>query len=63
VDVQHVQADGLCVKRTTDGLHVACAEAGNVELFISTDDKLVKRAKRVSEQLCVRVENPLGWIV
>lgn len=45
-----------------DALHLACAEAGEADIFLTTDDQVLRRATRVSEQLHVRVENPLRWI-
>ena len=45
-----------------DALHIACAESANVDVFLSTDDRLLKLAKRISKRLNVRVENPLLWV-
>lgn len=45
-----------------DALHIACAENAKVDVFLSTDDRLLKLAKRNSKQLHIRVENPLLWI-
>lgn len=45
-----------------DALHIACAESGKADVFLSTDDRLLKQAKRVSKRLKVRVENPLAWV-
>jgi predicted nucleic acid-binding protein len=45
-----------------DALHIACAESAEADVFLSTDDRLLKQAKRVSKRLKVRVENPLAWI-
>jgi predicted nucleic acid-binding protein len=45
-----------------DSLHLACAESANVDVFLSTDDHLLKLAKRISKQLHIRVENPLLWV-
>jgi len=45
-----------------DSLHLACAESAKVDVFLSTDDRLLKLAKRVSKRLHVRVENPLLWV-
>ncbi len=45
-----------------DALHLACAETGTVDVFLTTDDRLLRRAVRLSNQLRVRVENPLTWI-
>jgi len=45
-----------------DALHIACAESAKVDAFLSTDDRLLKLAKRLSNKLRVRVENPLLWV-
>ncbi len=44
-----------------DALHLACAESGSVDVFLTTDDRLLKMAKRYNVQLRVRVENPYIW--
>jgi predicted nucleic acid-binding protein len=46
-----------------DALHLACAESGKVDVFLTTDDKLVRRATRLTKQLYVTVDNPLSWLV
>ena len=45
-----------------DSLHIACAESAQADVFLSTDDRLLKLAKRVSKRLGVRVANPLVWV-
>jgi predicted nucleic acid-binding protein len=45
-----------------DALHLACAESGGIDVFLTTDDKLLKRTARFSTQLGMRVENPLQWL-
>lgn len=45
-----------------DALHLACAESANVDIFLSTDDRLLKLAKRLSDVLQIRVMNPLIWV-
>lgn len=45
-----------------DALHLACAERGNADVFLTTDDRLLRRAKRLSSKLHVRVENPYNWL-
>lgn len=45
-----------------DALHIACAEQGGADAFLSTDDRLVKAIKRNSETTNIRVENPLTWL-
>jgi predicted nucleic acid-binding protein len=56
---KELQKEGF---RVFDALHIACAESAKAEVFLSTDDHLLKHAKRVSKRLHVRVENPLAWI-
>ena len=42
-------------------LHLACAERGAVDVFLTTDDRLLSRARRHKSALRVRAENPLSW--
>ena len=44
-----------------DALHLACAERGSADIFLTTDDGLLRSAKRANSQLRVRVENPYMW--
>jgi hypothetical protein len=46
-----------------DALHLASAESKAVDIFLTTDDKLLKRAVKLAGQLQITVENPLSWIV
>ena len=34
-----------------DALHIACAESAKVDVFLSTDDRLLKLAKRLAKDL------------
>lgn len=45
-----------------DALHLAFASSVNVDAFLSTDDKLLKRAKRYPEEIKIKAANPLGWL-
>ncbi len=45
-----------------DALHLAAAEAAQADVFLTTDDQLLRRAKRAPRRLRVRVENPLTWL-
>jgi len=47
--------------RSFDALHLACAERGEVDVFLTTDDGLLSRARRHGTALRVRAENPLSW--
>lgn len=46
--------------KPADALHLAAAEQAEVDLFLSCDDRLCRRAKRV--RLSVRVANPVAWL-
>jgi predicted nucleic acid-binding protein len=48
--------------QTYDALHLACAESGRADVFLTTDDRLLRVAKRVAASLKVRVANPLDWL-
>lgn len=48
--------------RAFDAQHLASAEIGGAEIFLTTDDQLLRQAERVSGKLKVRVVNPLTWI-
>ncbi len=47
---------------TYDALHLACAKHAGVDVFLSTDDKLIKRAQRCSDIIMLNVKNPLSWL-
>ena len=44
-----------------DALHLACAELGRADVFLTTDDDLLRRAGRFENELRVRVQNPVSW--
>lgn len=48
--------------KTYDALHIACAENSEVDVFLTTDERMLKKAKSVGNQLRVRVENPYIWL-
>ena len=45
-----------------DALHLACAESGQADIFLTTDDKLLRLSQRIANKLQVRVDNPLSWL-
>jgi len=55
---QQLEAWGIAA---FDALHLACAESSEADVFLTTDDKLLGKAKGL-KQLRVRVENPLVWL-
>jgi len=46
-----------------DALHIASAESGNVDVFLSTDDRLVKKAMSSKNMLKVVIANPVIWLM
>lgn len=46
-----------------DALHVACAEKGKADVFLTTDDHLLHKASQNIGILKVRVENPVKWLM
>ncbi len=45
-----------------DALHIACAERGDVDVFLTTDDKLLQKALKNNVLIKIRIANPLKWI-
>lgn len=45
-----------------DALHIACAESGKVDIFLTTDDRLLRKAKRYQSRLYIQVDNPVTWL-
>ncbi len=43
-------------------MHIACAESVQIDIFLSTDKKLINKALRNKSKLFVAIENPLAWI-
>lgn len=48
--------------KSYDSLHLACAKKANIDAFLSTDDKLVKKAIQKTSIITFRVSNPLIWL-
>ncbi len=46
-----------------DAFHLACAEAALADVFLSTDDRLLKNALRHRDSLKVEVHNPVVWFI
>jgi predicted nucleic acid-binding protein len=44
-----------------DAAHVASAERSQSDVFLTTDDRLIRRAMQFTEQLKVSIENPVQW--
>src|SRR5438093_1794690 len=57
---KELQAMGF---RTYDALHLACAEQATVDVFLTTDERVLRLATRHTAHLQVRVANPLAWLL
>lgn len=45
-----------------DAIHIACAERSSCNILLTTDDRMLKTAKRNAGKIHVRIENPLIWL-
>ena len=45
-----------------DALHISSAESAEVDVMLTTDDRLLRVARRLKDILQVRVDNPLRWL-
>lgn len=69
---EHIQIDENVIERAKqiqklgvkgfDALHVACSEKGKADIFLTTDDQLLKKLHQRPVKVKVRVSNPLDWI-
>ena len=48
--------------KSFDALHIACPEAAQADIFLTTDDKLLKKVHQFVDKIKVKVNNPLNWI-
>ncbi len=46
-----------------DAVHIACAEEAQVDVFLTTDDRLIRKAQRLGKILRVRLANPVEWLM
>lgn len=46
-----------------DALHLSYAEYGKIDIFFTTDDRLLKRYSKFREKINVRVINPILWFL
>ena len=46
-----------------DALHLAFAEAGGADVFLTTDDRLLRKAKQFSNIFQIEIENPTIWLM
>ena len=46
-----------------DAAHIASAERSNADVFLSVDDRLIRKAQRNFEAIYVAVDNPINWLI
>lgn len=49
--------------RALDALHIACAEMALSDVLLTTDDRMLAKAKEFRRSLHVRVESPIIWLM
>lgn len=49
--------------KPVDAFHIASAEKGGADVFLTTDDKLLRKALQKKGVLKVRSENPVKWLM
>ena len=49
--------------KSLDGFHIACAEKGQADALLTTDDHFLKKAAPQGQSIKVRIENPLRWVM
>lgn len=49
--------------KSFDALHISCSESGNVDIFLTTDDRLLRKAFVNQSSLNVAVANPVQWLM
>jgi len=48
--------------RGMDAMHIACAEGGAADVLLTTDDRFMRTAHRLSTELAVAVRDPVSWL-
>ncbi len=46
-----------------DALHLAAARRASCDVFLTTDDTLLRRTRKQPIALGIRVENPASWVL
>ena len=68
---EHVSINQKCVDRAIefqafnikhfDSLHMALAEGANADVFLTTDDRLIKRS--LNTDIKIKIANPVTWLM
>lgn len=46
-----------------DSLHIACAEASGADIFLTTDDNILQKARRYKNIFSIEINNPITWLL
>ena len=46
-----------------DSFHIACAETAKIDVLLTTDDRLLKKAIKYSHLLKIKLDNPVTWLM
>jgi hypothetical protein len=46
-----------------DSFHIACAEYARIDVLLTTDDRLLRKAIKYSKLLQVKLDNPVTWLM
>lgn len=46
-----------------DATHIASAERGKADVFLTTDDRLMRRAQNNTSLIKVKINNPVQWLI
>jgi predicted nucleic acid-binding protein len=46
-----------------DALHIAFSQTYKLDIFLTTDDRLLRKAKKYPDLITIRVENPVVWLM
>lgn len=62
IDVRSQTLEGLGFG-LYDSFHIACAEASQTDVLLTTDDRLLKRVLRYKDRIQVQLSNPVTWLM
>ena len=48
--------------RAVDALHIACAEKGKCNVFLTTDDQIINNYETNRDAIKIHIANPLNWL-
>lgn len=46
-----------------DATHIASAERSQADIFLTTDDRLIKKAQNNTQLIHVEIDNPVQWLI